>query len=225
MLPTLLLSAQHLQKEYFPPIIQKLLKRKLDPKLRVLSESALEAKVGHPCPEDIQTLRTKFWFNYYSSQTSGLTMIDEQIVPTGVSEDEFLEYLWDQHRIYFLLLPPKNHEMELAEVLSAAHRNMLSIQKVNPVTEEGTVNFALAELQMKIFQLADMRKNGAYIQRAHLVSEDKTPRQKLPMKPNEIAESVEELLDERLQKLEAKKRGIPIDVAPIVDQKVPRGTS
>lgn len=202
-LPSVVMQEKSMANTFFPPFIKEIAYQMMDHRALGLSEPELEKWAGHPCPEDLYELRNRFWFEYYAAQAAGVSMLNETIVPMHIPIHVFIDYLFRDHRIYFLLLPPKQYVAKMSEVLDKSLENFMAIQRVSPVGEGGAVNFKLAELQLKIHVILDNRKHGAPVQRMHAKLEEDRNVNVTTSKPLS-PDTVDEILDQKLKEIEDK---------------------
>jgi hypothetical protein len=136
------------------------------PELFQLDERDLykEMKVK-PNPTD-NRLRLRFWDEYDRSQSYQKSM-EMHLVYAGVCSKQYFygRYLTLAEKVAWLLCPPASYMVKMEEALAFGIERLRDILEINPMLASGKVDSRLADIQMKIVALLDMRVKGAVVQK------------------------------------------------------------
>lgn len=134
------------------------------PELFGVDEAALLEQLGKPSNLDI-LLRESFWNEYDRAQAEGGRMVPAKVYTGICLKETYQRCVRNPSRLAYLVCRPLNRT---ASLQAAYHRGMECVQRIFdlPLYDgEGKLNLKVAELQLKTFNLVDIRLHGAPTQR------------------------------------------------------------
>lgn len=152
----------------------------------------------------VHQLRRMFWLEY-DRAVSNRTLMDMSRVYVGVcSRAGFYKITDSQPNLSVILCPPKNYMIETEDLLALGLRRAREILQLPLVTPYG-VDSKLADVQLKIIMMLDMRLKGAYVQKSVQISHNVNTNQNINHSvEGAVSPDSMKSLDERLKELESE---------------------
>lgn len=167
-----------------------------------LSEEEIYKKFPDTTPT-VHQLRRMFWLEY-DRAVANRTLMDMSRVYVGVcSRAGFYKITDSPENMAVILCPPKNYMIETEDLLALGLRRAREILNLPLVTPYG-VDAKLADVQLKIIMMLDMRLKGAYIQKSVQISHNVNTNQNINTEVPASDPSSMKSLDDRLKELEAE---------------------
>lgn len=167
-------------------------------------KSLLRSHESKPYEED-EILRSKLWIEYERTHALGLKQINMAMVTSGVcSRDAFHNWvLRSPARVAWLMCVPVNYRARLSEMLYRSQVALQRILQVDPI-ENGEVNMKLAQLQVKIFELLDLRIHGAVVQKHQIEQKTTTQNLNYNVEASSVKDVVKNVEGDNLEALKAR---------------------
>lgn len=129
-------------------------------KSKLRAEFNIEPNIGE------QRIRLAFWYEYEQAQLQFRKMEMDRIVAGVCRSDQFLWYLKKPEIVAYILCPPTNYIKALQTAINYGVDELHEILSL-PIRDKhsGKINFGLVNAKLKIYQILDMRVNGAYTQK------------------------------------------------------------
>lgn len=183
-----------------------------------MSETELQAEVfGQDSRPDtiLNRLRIAFWDEYERCQKELCQMEVRRIISNICPQPYFIKKVVPVAAHFaWVLTPPPSYMASVKEVLNFSLDRQREVLLVSPVKSDGTVDTKLAEIQLKIAAMADMRINGAIVQRIDQrsinMNLNANANDDATKKANLTAMTTMEELDARIREVKAAQKRISI---------------
>lgn len=167
-------------------------------------------------------LRISFWLEYERCQAEMLPQMAIRNILRGIMPYDSFQgrFLKNHLRVAFLTIPPKSYTVRLNEMLDVGLDRIRDVLDIPSITTNSkgqqVVNTKLLELQFKITNYIDMRKNGAIAQKLQI--EQKSLNMNMKGDAKDIMNAIEHNnmadLDRRLVELRKKQLMVEKGVHP-----------
>lgn len=148
-------------------------------------------------------LRMSFWNEYYRAQNQGDRMMSKNIYESVCPREHFYALIQRPHRVMWMLTPPEDQTRQMEVLLAKGMRRLEEILSL-PITQNGKVNVAVANLVMKTAIVLDVRLKGQAVQKLEV-----TNKHEIKMTQEQVDKKIRDL-----EKEEAEIKTITINPAP-----------
>lgn len=124
-------------------------------------------KGGFSTSPALNRIRVKFWDLYdYASLNQNITLKTPQFFAGVCTARVFWKLMESPEAVAWIMTPPTSYQALMEEALNYGLEQMRGILEIPHIDKKGNPNTRLLEIKMKITQMLDMRKHGAFVQRS-----------------------------------------------------------
>lgn len=150
-------------------------------------------------------IRMSFWNEYYRAQNQGDKMQVRNIYEAVCPRENFYQLVQRPHRVMWMLTPPEDQAKQMEVLLAKGMRRLDEILSL-PITQNGKINIAVANLIMKTAIVLDVRLKGQAVQKLEVTNKHE---HNLNMTQEQVEKKIREL-----EKEEAEIKTISVNPAP-----------